>query len=223
MAKHSDLIIVDYQMGNLRSVQKAFEKVGCSAEISSDAETILAARRLVLPGVGAFGDAVHELHTRGLFSVVKAYAHSGRPLMGICLGMQLLLSSSSEFGQHEGLDLIPGVVEPFQLPPHLKVPHIGWNLSRVPTSFAERETHPVFSPLVEHPQHFYYVHSFVCRPQDPSCIALEADYGVGFAGALAWKNIIATQFHPEKSQTDVLALLQRFTQWQPTHDLLCQP
>jgi glutamine amidotransferase len=158
---------------------------------------------------------MRQLQQRDLISVLRDYAATGKPLLGICLGMQLLLDSSLEFGHHAGLGLIAGTVEPFALDPSLKVPHIGWNLSRVPESFPERDTHPVFQPLTARPQHFYYVHSFVCRPASVACIALEADYGGWFPGALADRNLIATQFHPEKSQADGLELLRRFAAWQP--------
>jgi imidazole glycerol-phosphate synthase subunit HisH len=209
------VVIVDYQMGNLRSVQKAFERVGTPAKISENPQEILDAERLVLPGVGAFPDAMRELEERGLVSVLRDYAASNRPMLGICLGMQLLFESSREFGNHQGLGLIAGTVEPFELPDPLKVPHMGWNLSRVPSGFSARLTHPVFRPLVEQPRYFYFVHSFYCCPVDSSCVALEADYGGWFAGAIALGNIVATQFHPEKSQADGLELLRRFAAWNP--------
>ncbi len=205
------IAIIDYQMGNLRSVQKAFEKVGVAAEISNCPTQIAQAQRVVLPGVGAFPDAMRELEARGLVAVLKDFAASGRPLLGICLGMQLLFDSSQEFGFHPGLGIIAGSVEPFQLPDHLKVPHIGWNLSSVPETFPARLNHPVFSGLASCPKYFYYVHSFVCRPADSTCIALEAEYGQPFAGAVARDNVVATQFHPEKSQADGLELLRRWS------------
>lgn len=207
------VVIVDYQMGNLRSVQKAFEKVGTAATITDNPQEILAAERLVLPGVGAFPDAMRELQKRDLVAVLQEYVASGRPLLGICLGMQLLFDSSREFGEHAGLGMVPGTVEPFELPDPLKVPHMGWNLSQVPAAFHQRASHPVFHPLVEQPVEFYYVHSFYCRPQDPGIVALEADYGGWFAGAIARDNIVATQFHPEKSQSAGLELLRRFAAW----------
>lgn len=209
------IAIIDYQMGNLRSVQKAFERVGSTAVITNSHKDIMAADRLVLPGVGAFPDAMRELNHRGLISVVRDYVAEGRPLLGICLGMQLLFDSSREFGDHSGLGLIAGTVEPFELPDPLKVPHMGWSLSSVPLTFAARDRHPVFSPLSNHPGYFYYVHSFYCRPVDEKCVALQADYGGWFAGAIAHGNVIATQFHPEKSQTDGLELLRRFAAWAP--------
>lgn len=209
------VVIVDYQMGNLRSVQKAFERIGTPATITDNPQEILAAERLVLPGVGAFPDAMRELKQRDLVAVLKDFVATGRPFLGICLGMQLLFDSSREFGEHEGLGLVQGSVEPFELPDPLKVPHMGWNLSQVPTAFQRREEHPVFQSLVEHPRYFYYVHSFYCRPHDPGIVALEADYGGWFAGAIARDNIVATQFHPEKSQSDGLELLRRFAAWTP--------
>lgn len=209
------VVIVDYQMGNLRSVQKAFERVGTPATITDNPHEILAAERLVLPGVGAFPDAMRELQQRDLVSVVKDYVASGRPLLGICLGMQLLFDCSREFGDHDGLGIVAGTVEPFELPDPMKVPHMGWNLSRVPSGFAERSSHPMFQHLTTQPRHFYYVHSFYCCPSDARCVALEADYGGWFAGAIAQGNVVATQFHPEKSQSDGLELLRRFAGWTP--------
>ena len=206
--------IIDYQMGNLRSVQKAFERVGTPATITDRPADLETAQHVVLPGVGAFPDAMRELQQRAWVPAIEAYVASGRPLLGICLGMQLLLESSAEFGRHPGLGIVPGTVEPFDLPPALKVPHMGWNLSEMPSTFAQ-PTHPVFEHLANCQAYFYYVHSFICQPTDPTCVALQADYGGWFAGALAWRNIVATQFHPEKSQSDGLELLRRFAQWQP--------
>ncbi|MBL8888479.1 MAG: imidazole glycerol phosphate synthase subunit HisH [Planctomycetaceae bacterium] len=209
------IAIVDYQMGNLRSVQKAFERVGTPAVITNSHREIRSADRLVLPGVGAFPDAMRELKQRDLISVLKDYVSEGRPLLGICLGMQLLFDSSCEFGEHSGLGLIRGTVEPFELPDPLKVPHMGWNLSSVPTGFPDRDGHPIFGALSKQPSYFYYVHSFYCRPIEEKCVALHADYGGWFAGAVAQSNIVATQFHPEKSQADGLELLRRFAMWTP--------
>ncbi|MBL8853193.1 MAG: imidazole glycerol phosphate synthase subunit HisH [Planctomycetaceae bacterium] len=209
------VVIVDYQMGNLRSVQKAFERVGTPATITDNPHEIIAAERLVLPGVGAFPDAMQELRQRDLIPVLKDYVAAGRPLLGICLGMQLLFDCSREFGDHEGLGIIPGTVEPFELPDPFKVPHMGWNLSRVPDTFPDRLVHPIFQHLAQLPRYFYYVHSFYCCPRDVRCVALEADYGGWFAGAVAQGNVVATQFHPEKSQNDGLELLRRFASWTP--------
>jgi len=209
------IAIVDYQMGNLRSVQKACQKIGAAAEISEDPAILLAAERLILPGVGAFPDAMRELGKRGLDQVVRDFVASGKPLLGICLGMQLLLDSSLEHGQHAGLGIVAGMVQPFQLPGELKIPHIGWNLCQVPPGSDPGPDQPVFGPLADQPQHFYFVHSFICVPSGAQVVALEADYGGVFAAALAWRNVVATQFHPEKSQSAGLALLQRFANWQP--------
>jgi glutamine amidotransferase len=209
------IAIIDYQMGNLRSVQKALQKVGGQAIITGDPQTILSASHVVLPGVGAFGDAMAELNERQLGQVVKDFLATGKPLLGICLGMQLLFESSCEHGTYEGLTLVPGTVDRFQIDPALKVPHMGWNQASVPEQNAALAEHPVFGEMVSRPQQFYFVHSYFCNPTDRSVVALETDYGINFCAAIAKDNLIATQFHPEKSQAVGLGLLERFTKWNP--------
>lgn len=209
------IAIIDYQMGNLRSVQKAFEFLGQSAQITSDHDEILRADRVVLPGVGAFRDAIAELRARALDQTLQAYVASGKPVLGVCLGMQLLLGTSHEYGTYTGLNLIPGDVNRFAIDRQFKVPHIGWNQAQVPPENASLTRHPVFAPLRDTPAHFYFVHSFCCVPVDSHTIALQSDYGGLFCAALAYENIIATQFHPEKSQTAGLSLLERFCHWNP--------
>lgn len=206
------IAIIDYQMGNLRSVQKAFEKVGQQAVVTNNPSEILTSERVVLPGVGAFGDAMAELKSRGLDKTVLEVWQAGTPLLGICLGMQLLFDSSLEHGEHEGLGILPGAVLPFQLPAPWKVPHMGWNTVQVSQSCLE---HPVFSPLVDPIQHVYFVHSFYCQPKYENLVALTCDYGSPFCAAVAHDNVVAMQFHPEKSQQVGLGMLERFATWTP--------
>lgn len=203
-------IIIDYQMGNLRSVQKAIEKVGGQAEISSDAAKIADAKRLILPGVGAFGDAMAELNQRGLVDPIRDYCRSGRPFLGICLGMQLLLDSSTEHGQHEGLGIIPGNVMRFENRSDRKIPHMGWN------TVSHVGGHPMLSSI-DDGSHFYFVHSYYVQPADPSVDMLRCDYDQTFTAAIARDNVVATQFHPEKSQSAGLRLLAGFLQFNPVN------
>ncbi len=200
--------IVDYQMGNLRSVQKAVERSGVEATITSDASQIAAAESLILPGVGAFGDAMAELRSRQLIRPILEFIETGRPFLGICLGFQMLFDRSSEGGDHEGLGVLGGDVVHFDLPapgdgsPPLKIPHMGWNSVSVG---------PAGEPLAVTPgTHFYFVHSYYVRPDDPSVIALTCDYGGPFCVAVARGNVVGTQFHPEKSQAAGLGLVSRF-------------
>jgi len=197
------ITIVDYQMGNLRSVQKAIERVGGTARISSDPEEIAAAEKLILPGVGAFGDAINELRQRGLERPIRSFIDSGRPFLGICLGLQLLFERSYEHGDHQGLGVLRGEVVQFQLPPEYKVPHMGWN------SVRRKEVAPLFDEINDG-DHFYFVHSYYVVPVDPNVVALQCDYGGAFCAAVHQGNVYATQFHPEKSQRNGLALLSAF-------------
>jgi len=197
------ITIVDYQMGNLRSVQKAIEKVGGSAKISSDPKEIADAEKLILPGVGAFADAMKEINRRDLAHPIRDFVDRGRPFLGICLGLQLLFETGYEHGTHQGLGILPGEVVKFELPPSFKVPHMGWNQVR------RQQDAPLLSDTEDGTQ-FYFVHSFFVRPADPDVVALTCDYGGDFC-AMVWKdNLFATQFHPEKSQADGLKLLASF-------------
>ncbi|WDQ17900.1 imidazole glycerol phosphate synthase subunit HisH [Rhodopirellula sp. P2] len=196
------ITIVDYQMGNLRSVQKAVERSGVEAEITSDASQIAAAERLILPGVGAFGDAIGEIRRRDLEKPIKDFIASGKPFLGICLGLQMLFEQGLEGGTHEGLGVLAGDVVPFELPVEYKVPHMGWNAVDVQSAGADLG--------IPSGTHFYFVHSYYVRPTDPSVVALTCDYGGEFCAAVRRGNLIATQFHPEKSQGDGLRLMQRF-------------
>jgi glutamine amidotransferase len=199
------IVIVDYQMGNLRSVQKAFERVGYSATISSDPARITKAEKLVLPGVGAFGDAMAELRQRDLIDPVCEVIRSGRPFLGICLGLQLLFDVGYEGDEYQGLGILPGKVVRFELPETYKVPHMGWNQAII------RRRAPILNGIDEG-THFYFVHSYYAVPDDPDVVAIEADYAQPFC-AMVWRdNLFATQFHPEKSQQQGLRLLRNFAQ-----------
>jgi glutamine amidotransferase len=192
-------------MGNLRSVQKAFEHIQEPAEICSSPTALAKATRIVLPGVGAFRDAIAALHHHDLVNVLKDAIAADRPFLGICLGMQLLFSSSLEDGHHQGLDVIPGVVQRFQLPAEFKIPHMGWNQ----LSTAQSPPHTLFSNLPPNPW-FYFVHSYHCVPGDNSWVAATTSYGNPFVSAVARSNVMAVQFHPEKSQSAGLQLLRNF-------------
>ena len=199
------ITIVDYQMGNLRSVQKAIEHVGGQARISSDAGEIASADKLVLPGVGAFGDAMSEINRRDLAGPIRDFIASGKPFFGICLGLQLLFERGYEHGEHEGLGVIPGDVVRFdrEMVGDLKVPHMGWNTVK------KKQPAPEIADIADD-THFYFVHSYYVRPTDPSVIALECEYGQPFCAAVWKDNVFATQFHPEKSQADGLKVLSSF-------------
>lgn len=200
----SGIAIVDYGMANLRSVQKAFERVGFAAEITSNPETISAAKKLVLPGVGAFRDAIARLRETHLDRTILDVIHSGRPFLGICLGMQMLFSRSFEDGEYAGLELFPGDVVHFPPVPGLKVPHMGWNTLK----FASNPC-PLFAGLPPDPA-VYFVHSYYAVPRDRSLIAAEAEYPEPFCAAIWKDNVFATQFHPEKSQDVGLTMLRNF-------------
>ena len=195
--------IVDYGMGNLRSVQKAFEKLGVPAKIVTRPDEIEAAEKLVLPGVGAFRDAIHELQRQELIAPLKAHIHADKPFLGICLGLQMLFDVSYEDGEWPGLGIIPGKVVRFSDHPELKVPHMGWNQLEVVGS-------PRLLTDIPRDSYFYFVHSYFVVPTDESVIAARTEYGQRFASMIARNNLFATQFHPEKSQAVGLKLLNNF-------------
>ncbi|MCI0458781.1 MAG: imidazole glycerol phosphate synthase subunit HisH [Gemmataceae bacterium] len=197
------IVIVDYGMANLRSVQKAFEKLGHPAEITGDPERLRHADRLVLPGVGAFRDAIRRVREADLAPPILEHIRSGRPFLGICLGMQLLFTRSHEDGEHRGLDVFPGEVVRFPNVAGLKVPHMGWNQLRIVRPA------PALQGLPPDPA-VYFVHSYYVVPSDRNLIAAEADYPTLFAAAIWHENVFATQFHPEKSQRVGLAILHKF-------------
>ena len=195
--------IVDYGMANLRSVQKAFEKVGHPADITSDPNRVAEAGKLVLPGVGAFRDAIARLRESGLDAPISAHIRAGKPFLGICLGFQLLFTKSYEDGEYLGLDLFPGEVVRFPHVPGLKVPHMGWNQLSI------RRPAPHLQGLSSGAC-VYFVHSYHVVPRDPGLVATETDYPAPFASSMWHENVFATQFHPEKSQEVGLQMLRNF-------------
>ena len=190
-------------MGNLRSVQKGFEKVGAAATISSDPADIRAATKLVLPGVGAFPDAMAELNRRKLIEPLHAAIKAGTPLLGICLGLQLLFETGNEGGRFEGLGILNGEVTKFDVPREFKVPHMGWNRLSI------RKPTPLTAGLSPGP-YMYFVHSYYVVPRDPNVIACETHYHRPFTSMVCRDRVFACQFHPEKSQADGLKMLGNF-------------
>jgi len=197
------IVIVDYGMGNLRSVQKAFEKVGHSALISCDPNQLAEADKVVLPGVGAFQDAIARLHETGMVPALVEHIRKGKPFLGICLGLQLLFTRSHEDGEHAGLNLFPGEVVRFADAPGLKIPHMGWNQVLI------RRPAPILEDFPNGAE-AYFVHSYYVMPADPGIIATETEYPTPFTSMIWHENVFATQFHPEKSQHLGLGILQRF-------------
>lgn len=202
------IVIVDYGMGNLRSVQKGFEKVGFEARVTDDPAVVARADRLVLPGVGAFRDCMDQLTSGGFVEPILRHVESGRPFLGICLGLQLLFTESEEFGHHKGLNIIPGRVVRFPGDMRcrsevLKVPHMGWNQIDI------RRPAPIFNGI-ENGESVYFVHSYYVVPEDDSVVAATTDYGRTFCTAIWRDNLMATQFHPEKSQRVGLKILKNF-------------
>lgn len=197
------IAIIDYGMGNLRSVQKALEAVGERGEVTGDPDRVRKADKVILPGVGAFADAIAELRRTGLADAFRDVVAAGTPCLGVCLGLQLLFEVSEEDGLHEGLGLIKGRVVRFKPAPGLKIPHMGWNTLRV------RCPVPILDGLPANPS-VYFVHSYHAVPDDPIDLAAEADYPGPFA-AVVWRdNLMACQFHPEKSQRIGLAMYANF-------------
>ena len=202
-ANSPTVVVVDYGMGNLRSAQKGLEKAGVSAVVTSDPAKVRSADAVVLPGVGAFRDCMSNLTNAGLVVPVLDAIEQGKPFLGICIGMQLLMTISEEFGVHLGLDVVPGRVVRFDQGSDLKVPHMGWN--RVHDSGDNR----LFEGI-EDGSFFYFVHSYYVVPEDKSVVCGWTDYGVRFCSAIARDNLFATQFHPEKSHNHGLKILENF-------------
>src|SRR5947207_5669205 len=199
------IAIVDYGIGNLRSVQKAFESVGASAHLVSDEQSIRSADKVILPGVGAFKDCVNALHASGLTQPVLDHIKTGKPFLGICVGMQMLFDVGYEDGEHKGLGVLKGKCVRFDVDRTmgLKVPHMGWNQLNV------RRRSALFKDLAEGAG-VYFVHSYHCVPDDDSIIATTTDYGRPFVSSVWRDNVLATQFHPEKSQKVGLQILANF-------------
>jgi glutamine amidotransferase len=194
------IAIIDYGMGNLHSVSKAVERLGCEAVVTSDPERVLAADGAILPGVGAFGDAMANLHATGLADTTKEYAASGKPLLGICLGMQLLFTESEEHGEHRGLNLLPGRVVRFQ--GDYKVPHMGWN------ELSFRQPSTLFEGV--EPGHVYFVHSYHVQPELESDLLAVTDYYQPVTAIVGRGSLFGMQFHPEKSGELGMKLLKQF-------------
>ena len=195
-------------MGNLRSVQKGFEAVGAEAIVTSDSQKILSARSVVLPGVGAFKACMDNLEKFDLIDTVKQSVQSGKPFLGICLGLQLLFSQAEEFGSVSGLGILKGKVVGFKDAPNscdpLKIPHMGWNNVEV------KPSHPLFDS-VPNQSYFYFVHSYYVVPEDRATVATTTNYGIEFVSGIHHENIHAFQFHPEKSQQLGLTVLKNFS------------
>lgn len=197
----SRVAIIDYGVGNLRSVEKAFAAMGCEAVVSADERVLRSAERLVLPGVGAFASCMKALRERGFDSLVQERAAAGTPLLGICVGMQMLFEVSEEFGTTDGLGLLRGRVRRFET--DLVVPQVGWN------RIQQRQQHRLFEGVPDG-SFCYFVHSFYCEPGDTDLMVGESEYGVKYASVVAQGNICGVQFHPEKSQHVGLQMLKNF-------------
>ncbi len=199
------IAIVDYDMGNLRSVEKAFLKLGLEAKVTRSPKEILNARHIVLPGVGAFKDCMRNLDQYGLIDPLLKSIGAGKPFLGICLGLQLLFEESSEFGVHKGLGVLKGRVVRFPSSgaEGLKVPHMGWN------SINKKKESPLMNGIPEG-EYFYFVHSYYAAPEDAGATLTTTDYGLEFVSSIAKDNITACQFHPEKSQKAGLRVLKNF-------------
>jgi glutamine amidotransferase len=204
------IAVIDYGMGNLRSVQKGFERIGARAQITREPGVIANAQGLVLPGVGAFNACMRNLARYELIDPIKEAVRQKRPFLGICLGFQLLFSESEEFGPEKGLDLLPGKVVGFRAVDGLKVPHMGWN--RI-----EKKKDTPFLEGVPNGEYVYFVHSYFVVPQDESLTATTTPYGVSFASSISTDYLFACQFHPEKSQELGLRILANFARFVAAH------
>lgn len=198
------IAIIDYEVGNLRSVEKALHFIGCDAQVSSDRDFILNADAVVLPGVGAFADAMENLKKHGMIDVIRTVIESGKPFLGICLGMQLLFEYSEEGGENvQGLNILKGAVRQIPQNMNLKVPHMGWNLLDI------KGDSPLFGGLSKEP-YVYFVHSYYLDTPDKDIVIGETSYGITFSVAVQKGNVFATQFHPEKSGEIGLEMLRNF-------------
>jgi len=197
------IAVIDYGMGNLRSVSKALEHVGADVVVTDDPQKLKIAKGLVLPGVGAFRDAVRNLKEKGLWEAIVEEVHKGKPFLGICLGLQLLFEKSYEFGEAEGFGFIKGEVVKFELPEDYKIPHMGWNQ-------VYKKKDSVLLEGIKEGEFFYFVHSYYVKPESEEVKLTETDYGIYFTSSIEKENIFATQFHPEKSQKAGLKVLENF-------------
>jgi len=197
------IAVVDYGMGNLRSVSKALEHVGAKVKVSDRAQDLKEASGIVLPGVGAFKDAVRNLKGKGLWEAIVKEVERGKPLLGICLGLQLLFEKSYEFGKNEGFGFIKGEVVKFELPKEYKIPHMGWN------QVYRRKESSLLKGIKEG-DFFYFVHSYYVKPKERETTLTETDYGIYFTSSVEKENVFGVQFHPEKSQRVGLKLLENF-------------
>lgn len=196
--------IIDYGIGNLSSVQNAFKRLNVKSEVFSDPNNISLYSKLVLPGVGSFKLGMDLINKKGWNEIIKQKVKKGIPLLGICLGMQLLFTEGEEEGKTNGLDLISGTVKKMKVEKNLKLPHVGWN------NLIFKRSHNFFSGIVKE-NDFYFTHSYSCVPDNIEVIVAEFDYGDNFVACVQKKNIIGTQFHPEKSMTSGIRLLQNFS------------
>ena len=195
------IAIIDYGAGNLRSVVNAISRLGYQAKVTSSPHEVLTAQAVVLPGVGAAADTMANLQRLGLVSPIRRLIVEGRPFLGVCIGLQVLFSDTEEGGWHQCLGIIPGVVR--RLPPGLKIPHMGWNQVR------QKVSHPIFGGIPDE-ANFYFVHSYYVEPDDGSLVAGETDYGIPICSVIARGNLVATQFHPEKSGEVGLKIYDNF-------------
>lgn len=201
-------VVIDYGMGNLGSITKALQYVGGNVLLSTNPEDMRRAERIVLPGVGAFGDGMKNLRDAGFIPVLEEeILQKKKPFLGVCLGMQLLAKKSYEFGEHDGLGWVDAEVKKLDVAP-LKIPHVGWN------TVAWMREHPILENVPKQAD-FYFVHSYHLLPVDNAGVIGMVDYGKDIVAAVAWDNIFATQFHPEKSQKHGLKILENFVAWRP--------
>ena len=200
--------IINYGAGNLASVKNAFTSIGRNSAVFSDPESIMQFARIILPGVGSFRNAMDLLVAHGWHQAIETFAASGRPILGICLGMQLLMNEGIEGGVTKGLGLISGTVMPLQPKTGYRVPHVGWN------TLCFKRSIPLFATIKEHVD-YYFVHSYQCIPQNTGDVIASCDYGGEFVAAIGNRNVVGTQFHPEKSQPHGLVLLENFDRWEP--------